>query len=585
MILDEYSPPASQIDLIGWPWHGRLENRIAAPTIRRLVMPGGTINHGDPVSANPDDGSWTIETLLSPDTFLWAPPGLADVPDEAIEEQGGAWWGRAILRPPGCYAYGGLQVARVSDDNHRHAWPVWFGGVKGQVSVRLHTDTDREIRICVDDTLGLDEPVAYTLALDDVDLQQDAPDVYINGSVADLAGIGRLLDITPDGMSALFAIETRSSAAGAGGLVMTTGLVRLDITPTVDAYTAALSVVVGRAAAVGTLSSTDTGSISFTGLVPAPIETVQSGGVPPSCAQTILRADGELVDAAGAPGASYRGLDGSQTRIVSRSGALIGGWFGAGGAVEEVRFDLQITEAVSNTRRDDSTGSYEQVTSYTFNGTQCEATGTTTTDTRAINLHGELEYSLEYRMRLHGPGGLIDERVHEYRSHTECDVGVATGGELVGTHEHWYYADGVAIAHEVSSSLPAPAWGLPQGAATIFGQLVTQSDLTHSYATEIPSTSAAALAVQGQLGVLIGSNHAYMLGALLQVTDAGWTISSGPVATPTGEVDEPLSSSITFTGAAGLRQSNALTFQVASHNPVTGELARAWPDLTNVNWC
>lgn len=585
MIIDEYSPPASQMDLIGWPWHGRLESRIALPSIRRLVMSGRTINHGDPVSTNPDDGTWTIERPLDADTFLWAPPGLVDVPDEAIEEQGGAWWGRAILRPPGCYAYGGLQVARVSSANHQAAWPVWFDGVKGQVSVRLQTDTDREIRICPEDTLGLDEAVVYTVALDDIDLQQGGPDVYINGSLADRAVIGRLLDITPDGLSALFAVEASSSAPSAGGLVMTTGLVRLDITPAADAYTAALSVVVSRADAVGTLSSTDSGSLTFAGLVPAPIETVQSGGVPPSCGQTILRADGELVDAGSAPGASYRGLDGSQTRVVSRTGALIGAWFGAGGSVEEVRFDLQITEAVSNVRRDDSTGSYEQVTSYAFDGSQCQSTGTTTTDTRAINLHGELDYSLEHRMRLYSPSGLVDERAHEYRSHTECDVGAATGDALVGTHEQWFYADGVVIAHAVSDSLPTTAWGLPQGAATVFGGQVTQPALTHSYVTEIPSSGAAALAVQAQLGVLIGSNHAYMLAALQQVAGTGWEISSGPVATPTGTVDEPLTSAITFTGTAELRQGNALAFQRASHNPVTGQLARAWPDLTNVNWC
>lgn len=585
MIVDEYSPPASQIDLIGWPWHGRLESRVAEPPVRRLVMEGRTINHGDPVSANSDDGTWTIAEPLSGDTFLWAPPGLVDVPDEAIEEQGGAWWGRAILRQPGCYAYGGLQVARVSSDNHRAAWPVWFDGVKGQVSVRLQTDTGREIRICPDDTLGLEETVVYTVALDDIDLQQGGPDVYINGSLADRAAIGRLLDITSDGLSALFAVEASSSAPSAGGLVMTTGLVRLDITPTVDAYTAALTVLVNRADAVGTLSSTDSGSLTFAGLVPAPIETVQSGGVPPSCGQTILRAEGELVDAGSAPGASHRGLDGSQTRVVSRTGALIGAWFGAGGAVEEVRFDLQITEALSNSRRDDSTGSYEQVTAFTFDGSQCQLTGTTTTDTRAINLHGELDYSLEYRMRLYGPAGLVDERVHEYRAHTDCDVGAATGGDLVGTHERWFYADGVVIAHDVSDSLPNTAWGLPQGAATIFGGQVTQPDLSHSYFTEVPTTGAGGLAVQAQLGVLIGSNHAYMLAALQQVASAGWEISSGPVVTPTGTVDEPLTSDITFTGSAELRQGNALAFQIASHNPVTGQLARAWPDLTNVNWC
>lgn len=580
-MIDQNAPAIAKIERIGWPWHGRVESKVGASSFTRLVMPSRTVTSGEPLSANLDDGLWNIQAYNT-DTYLWA-PGLPDQADAGIEAEGGQWWGRAILRNGARFAYGNLRVATPAD-GHVAAWPVWLDGKKGQVSVLVRPGSS-EARISEDDALGSDQPLAYTVPIADIDLQQAGIDVYVSGNLCDRIGFG-LLDITPDGRSALLVIASSSSVLSAPGSIVT-GLLRMDVVGTAGNYSVVQTLIHGRAGACGTLSLNDVGGLTEKGLVNDPITEVQSGGTPPSCAQIIKQADGKIIDAAGQTGSTYRGYDGSLTRTAKRAGALFGAWFGPGGSVEEVRFDLEIVEAISNVRTDNSSGQYRQVTSFSYDGTQCVQTGVDTTDTRQINIHGTLDYSLKHTLRLYAPGGALASAIsHEFRSNTECDWGAATNFELTGTYHKQMFVNDVLVTEQTETALPISAWGLPQEAATVFGSVPQVSGLTHDAATEIPNTSALAVSFRGQLGVLKGSNNTVMLADLRKIGEGPYSMRTEPVLTPAGVLAGAIETPVSFVGAPviDIKNGDCIAVARASYNPVTHELARPWPDLTLVNW-
>lgn len=580
-MIDKNAPALAQIERMGWPWHGRIESKVGQTNFTRLVMADRTVYAGDPIGATADDGVWRLEPY-STDTYLWA-PGLPDQDDPSIEAEGGKWWGKAILRNGARFAYGDLRVATPAS-GHNGAWPVWLDGKKGQVSVLVRPGFG-EARICEDDTVGDGDPIAYTVPIADIDLQQDGIYVYVSGNLCDRIGFG-LWDITPDGRSALFVIAASSSAVGVTGSIVT-GLLRLDVVGEAGNYSVVQTLLHGRAGACGSLSLAEDGGLTLNGLVSDPIKETQSGGTPPACAQIIKQAEGKLVDAEGQTGSTYRGYDGSVTRTAKREGALFRAWFGPGGSVEEVRFDLEIVEAISNVRTDYSTGEYQQVTSFSYDGSQCVQTGVTETDTRRINIHGDLDYSLKYALRLYAPSGaLVDTVSHEFRSHTECDYGIDTDFELVGTYLKQVYVNGSLLTEQTEAALPISAWGLPPAAATIFGSTPQVSAPVHDVNTEIPNTSAAAVAFFGQLGILEGSNNTVMLADLRQVDSGPYTMRAGAVLTPSGPVGLPVETPVSFAGSGtvGIRIGECISVAYASYNPVTQELARPWPDITIANW-
>ena len=581
MILEEPLSIPAALQRIGWPWHGRLERSVGATPVQRLVMPGRTITSGDPVSDNPAAGTWTI-LCDSSDNYLWAPPGLEPEPDEGVEGQGGAWLAQAILRGPGMLAYGGLSVASFAG-GPRATWPVWFDGVKGQAALFGFVGA-WELRICENDTLGAEEPVAYRVPVADVDWDQATPPVYINGALATQHALPDLLDISRDGRSALFAVRTFGNTGVQFGSMLT-GLLRLDISGPPGARTAAWVLERGRAACVGTLSNDDDGGLTSAPITFAPMALVQQGGVPPSCSSTVFQAPGEFVTATGAPGEGdiIQANLGTTARTVRRLGALFAAWFDDNAEVVEVRFDLRVIETVSNSRQTESSGLREQIDTFTFDGTSCASTGTTTTDTRHFSATGQIDYSLKRELTLHGPGGVIDVLTAEYIERVEVAWDISDYNTLIGTREIDIEINGVNVLHYADTTIPPQAAGLAPGSLSVFGRALTISPLTHDSATERRAISAPLLGFVGQIGVLPGSNKTVTLASLWRVGGSGpWTVGSGMYATPSGAAGAPATGSLSL--GVGGNLSDALQFVRASHNPITGELARAWPANIHVNW-
>lgn len=80
----------------GWPWHG-LVTRDSATATWRIALPNGGVYSFPGNRFNPSSNSFLFDM------------GLPDIPSPDIEQAGGAWWGRAILRAeiPGPFSTAG----------------------------------------------------------------------------------------------------------------------------------------------------------------------------------------------------------------------------------------------------------------------------------------------------------------------------------------------------------------------------------------------------------------------------------------------------------------------------------------------
>lgn len=593
MILDDLSPDAAEIDLIGWPWHGRLELAVGAPSNQsRIVMPSRTIVNGDPVSDNPDDGSWTIALGgdQSNSTFLWAPPGLADLADELVEEQGGAWWGKAILRGTLLNAYGDFRPARAAPGEPAGvSWPVWLDGKKGQAHFYAQSG-DLLLRIIEDDAISAAAPAAtaYVAEVASIDLQQSTPAYYVDGALVTASQIGlSIVDMTPDGGSILLYVLSRNLANPISRSERT-GLVRLDITGSAGSYGGALSVVLSRADFVGTLVEAGPESLPSTPWYVAPSEQTETVSPWPACGANVTRRDGAIGPYGFYPGAglSYSGYDGSGTRQIGITGVVCNAWFGSAGDVKVIRYDGLLTEQVSNARTDESSGEYEYRETWTDNGTNCELTSTTETNTIEYAISGTATSDLEVTVRLYGPDGLLADQItiralEEISAHYN-----GTTAEVTGTQTRKRYLNGGLIAEHTFDSVPPAGWGLPPGSPTAFGYQFSLGDpLMSSRYRIVGDAFPDSIGVFAQAAVMDGSNKASLLGSLYRIDSGANQIASSTTVTPAGAVDDAFSISHTFAAAPhSLANAEALRMFLRAYNPVTGVLARAWPDLQRVSW-
>lgn len=83
-----FREPEDNITTFGWPWHGRVLMQGESPNFTYTVeLPGGKTRQFPLFSAIEQRGRTTLFDK-----------GRPDIPDPELAEQGGAWWGRAILR-------------------------------------------------------------------------------------------------------------------------------------------------------------------------------------------------------------------------------------------------------------------------------------------------------------------------------------------------------------------------------------------------------------------------------------------------------------------------------------------------------
>lgn len=590
MILDDLSPDAAEIDLIGWPWHGRVELAVGAPSTQsRIVMPSRTIVNGDPVSASPNDGTWTIEAgdSQAQNTFLWAPPGMADVADPEIEGQGGAWWGRAILRGLLLRAYGNFLPARAGDSEPVGAsWPFWLGGKKGQAHLYAQPE-GLFLRVIEDDAVsGADAAsTAYVTAVAAIDLQQATPDYYVDGALVTTSTVDMsIVDMSPDGSSILLWVLSRNLANPIARSERT-GLVRLDLVGTAGSYTGALSVVLSRAAFVGTLVETGPASLPSVGWHQAPLEVKQTTSPWPACGDRIEERQG-AIGAYPPSGPTYAGRDGGGTREVGISGAVCNAWFGVGGNIEVIRYDATLTQTISNTRTDGSTGLFRYVETWTNNGANCELTGTTETNTIEYAISGLASNELVMKLRLYSSTGIAaDEMTLRTVEQVSAQYN-GTTGVLTGEQTRKRYVNGSLIAEQTLTDVPPAGWGLPPNSATAFGfQFGLPSPVLSSGYRIIGDTSTDSIGVFAQIGVMDGSNKASLLASLYRVSGGPNQIASDTVVTPAGAQPDPFSVAHTFSGPPNtLENIETQRMFMRAYNPVTGEIARAWPDLQTVSW-
>lgn len=91
--MNQLMPWDGEVVRMGWPWHGKIR-QPDKDLAGYVTLPNGATR---PAIAH--YGTWPMNH-----THLFD-MGLPDQDDPQVEEQGGKWWGRTILRGGGNYDY------------------------------------------------------------------------------------------------------------------------------------------------------------------------------------------------------------------------------------------------------------------------------------------------------------------------------------------------------------------------------------------------------------------------------------------------------------------------------------------------
>lgn len=84
--MNQLMPWDGEVVRMGWPWHGKIR-QSDMNQVGEVLLPNGSSK-----PAISWYGIWEMHY-----TYLFD-MGLPDQDDPQVEEQGGKWWGRAILR-------------------------------------------------------------------------------------------------------------------------------------------------------------------------------------------------------------------------------------------------------------------------------------------------------------------------------------------------------------------------------------------------------------------------------------------------------------------------------------------------------
>lgn len=564
-------PVPRRLDTWGWCWHGQVIEPYNAESYVQLSN-GERYRLDYQLTDGIEPGHWS---------YLWD-IGLPDrIPTGDEIGAGAAWWGRALLRfgRGRLVAYGGTHF-------RTNEWPVQLDGQVGRVWMQTARSGDSLAFVFEFNHSIIGQaasPVRVELPAMDVG-QTGQPPVYTGrtqGSPQIEGWVLTLIDILPNGRSALFSITPSFSNDWRRGGFAMLGLLRVDVGGTLAAPTASVTVVHNRTSAMGDLvDELDDGmAVVRLGAHPA---TTTGNPVWPSCeTQVTTRPAGYE---RGAADADMSGYEGTSTARYGQRNALVAAWFRGDGSVAEVRIDALAEVTATSTITDNSSGARVITSTYRNNGSQCVGGDTTIEDDSVYELVGQREEVQRYNLVLRGPDGeTVDTLQLERREHLHDRWRLTTDGRDVE-------ASVVQVSYEVLENGEERHRATDPPKQTNWGRNPWGYNLTR---VGVGYSAQNGLWQQWRLdhSVIYASNRTVCLARLQRNIENGggpYQVRYGPLITSRGLYPDPVSITVPITSIYpledGFSRTDMRPVNRCSLNIVTGQVERHRADIISHGW-
>lgn len=565
-------PVPRRLDTWGWCWHGQVIEPYNAENYVQLSN-GERYRLDAQLTDGIEPGNWS---------YLWdiGRPGRIPTGDEI--GAGAAWWGKALLR-----LGRGQLVAYGATFFRTNEWPVQLDGQVGRVWMQTARSGDSLAFVFEFNHSIIGQaasPVRVELPAMDVG-QTGQPPVYTGrtqGSPQIEGWLLTLIDILPNGRSALFSITPSFSNDWRRGGFAMLGLLRVDVGGTLAAPTASVTVVHNRTSAMGSLvDELDTGmTLARLGGKPT---TTEGNPVPPACETQVTTTPAGYLWGSATP--ELRGYEGTSTARYGQENALVAAWFKPDGSVAEVRIDALAEVTATSTITDNSSGARVVTSTYNYDGSACVSTGTTITDDSVFEVVGLREEVRRYSLVLRGPAGEsvdtqrleIRERLEDRRRRTPDGLDASASVSVAS----FQVLENDTLQHsEVGPERP-----------TNWGQL-------EPWGYDLATANAGYSAQNGlwQLwrldhSVIYASNRTVCLARLQRNIESGggpYQVRYGPLITSRGLYPDPVSITVPiineFPLEDGFGRTDMRPVNRCSLNIVTGQVERHRADIISHGW-